>query len=354
MIDEKSMKKYKKYKGEYRRQLLENIDKKEKCFTQKDNRRCAFLNDDNLCEMYINAGKDMLCKTCRRYPRHFEEFENYRVVNLSMSCPEVARIILGRKSKVKFKYMTTSHDEKPYDYFDFLLFTKLQQMQEFMINTLQDRTLDLKLRIGLVLGCAHDIQKRIDSDQLFEIDSLLEKYSKETFRKKAIDTLKNMRKNTTKTDIFKNRARIFMNLHRLEILNSHWAEYMTLCEEIIFSNGIDFYHDAMNDFEDKYKDRMVEFEQILIYFISTYFLGAVYDGRMYDKVVFAVASMMFIEDMDMATFIMNEGELTFNNQVDIVHRYSRELEHSDPNVELLEEMIAKQEEYRAENMITSI
>ena len=79
VIDDKSLKKYKEYKGGFGNRLHNSIDWKEKSFEQTD-KRCAFLNESNLCDIYSEAGENMLCMTCRRYPRHYEEYENLREV----------------------------------------------------------------------------------------------------------------------------------------------------------------------------------------------------------------------------------------------------------------------------------
>ena len=76
--------------------LRNSIDWEEECFYQ-NNRRCAFLNDENLCDLYKELGPDSLCDTCRLYPRHTEEYEGLRELSLSLSCPEAARIILSCK-----------------------------------------------------------------------------------------------------------------------------------------------------------------------------------------------------------------------------------------------------------------
>ena len=57
--------------------LRNSIDWEEECFYQ-NNRRCAFLNDENLCDLYKALGPDALCDTCRMYPRHTEEYEGLR------------------------------------------------------------------------------------------------------------------------------------------------------------------------------------------------------------------------------------------------------------------------------------
>ena len=66
VIDDKSLKKYKRVKGTFRNRLHNDIDWKEKVFRQYE-KRCAFLNEDSLCDIYSEVGKRMLCDTCRKY-----------------------------------------------------------------------------------------------------------------------------------------------------------------------------------------------------------------------------------------------------------------------------------------------
>lgn len=96
VIDQKSLAGYKKVQGKFRWQMFRNINWITGTFCQDKERRCAFLDDANLCELYIHQGEHSLCKTCTRYPRHIEEFEGLREITLSVSCPEVARIIIQR------------------------------------------------------------------------------------------------------------------------------------------------------------------------------------------------------------------------------------------------------------------
>ena len=103
MIDDQSIKKYRAQTDALGEKLLNGVDWKKGCFKQKSG-RCAFLNEANLCDIYSDAGPSMLCKTCRQYPRHTEEYEDVRELSLSMSCEEAARLILGLKEPVRFSY----------------------------------------------------------------------------------------------------------------------------------------------------------------------------------------------------------------------------------------------------------
>lgn len=100
-IDRKSLVRYGKVSGKFRRRLNRSIRWLEGTFKQGEGGRCAFLNEENLCDLYSALGKESLCRTCRLYPRHIEEFEGVREVTLSISCPEVARILLKKEEPAR-------------------------------------------------------------------------------------------------------------------------------------------------------------------------------------------------------------------------------------------------------------
>ena len=58
-IDPKSLKKYRQAEGGMKARLQESVDWKQKCFKQHDH-RCAFLNQENLCDLYTGMGPDRL------------------------------------------------------------------------------------------------------------------------------------------------------------------------------------------------------------------------------------------------------------------------------------------------------
>ena len=40
-------------------------------FVLKEDRRCPFLNQDNLCEMILTLGEDAICDVCANTPKTF-------------------------------------------------------------------------------------------------------------------------------------------------------------------------------------------------------------------------------------------------------------------------------------------
>ena len=82
MIDPASLKKYRKTKGPLGNRLQQH-PLGSGSFKQYG-RRCAFLADSGLCDLYSDGGPGMLCKTCPDLPRHIEEFEGVREISLHL------------------------------------------------------------------------------------------------------------------------------------------------------------------------------------------------------------------------------------------------------------------------------
>ena len=54
VIDDETIEKYKNVGGAFGNRLRNSIDWEKGCFCQYD-KRCAFLNEDNLCDLHIEA-----------------------------------------------------------------------------------------------------------------------------------------------------------------------------------------------------------------------------------------------------------------------------------------------------------
>lgn len=65
------------------------------------NGRCPFLKEDNLCRIYDDYGKEMLCQICTDHPRYRNFFSARTEMGIGLVCEEAARIILFRKTPMK-------------------------------------------------------------------------------------------------------------------------------------------------------------------------------------------------------------------------------------------------------------
>lgn len=341
-IDRRTLARYYRQDDAVGKRLHRSINWQRGTFRQTKEKRCAFLNRDNLCELYRALGADGLCQTCRRYPRHVEEFENVREITLSLSCPRVAQIILSREKPVTFRSYEREGTEND-EYFDTLLYEKLCNAREAMRGILQNRILEQELRTALVLGLAHDIQVRISREELEDCDKVIARYQGE----RAVEIMRQRQKRNGYVRVeqreelqYRITEKLFTGLHDLEQIQDGWDARLRETEQLLFGKGVPEYGRLHLAFARWMRESMpqweLQWEQLLIYFMDTYFCGAVYDGRAYGKMQMAVGSVWLIYEMLLARWIKNGRELDWEDIVRATYQYSREIEHSDRNLELLE------------------
>lgn len=323
VIDDASLDKYLDYKGEYRQALHKNIDWKEGVFKHNKIGKCAFLREDMLCDMYAHMGKDSLCTTCREYPRHTEEFENIREISLSLSCPEVAKILMNTTEKVTFVEKEDDVEEI-FEDFDFFLFSNLLDIREEILEILQNRTEAIGKRIEKVLQIGASAQRHYDMGDLVFWGEL------ESGDKVCVEN---------EYELLKKQA-LFLS-EELELLYSDWENVLIETRLLLFDKGEEKFMENKDKFikwweQSDLTPMEIILEQIIVYFISIYLQGAVYDENIIGKAEACVGHSIEIFMLLLARWIKNEENLKMEDLIEIVYRYSREIEHSDENLEKVE------------------
>lgn len=341
-IDDESLEKYETMEGEIGVRLRNSIDWENGMFEQFEH-KCALLNENGLCDVYCDAGEDKMCILCQRYPRHYEEFENVREISLSVSCPEAAKIVLENRGKVGF-YTETDEEEEEYEDFDYLMYTKLLDIREILLDVLHERKGSVAHRISKLLDIVHGIQGLIDNDEIFGIDEQ---------EHRALTEQINYRRYTGKMKLRQEyMAEMMQNLHRLEVLRPTWTDFIREVQSILYVYlDAEEYGKLCEEFDSFYGERMQEYEQLMSYFIYTYFCGAVYDYEVESKLRFGIAAVLIIHEMDMAMWYKNK-DLTFEEQVGLVHNYSMEIEHSDLNLDDMERMVMNNKAFGYRRLLT--
>lgn len=69
----------------------------------KEKRRCEFLNENDLCDIFINMGENYLSNVCTCYPRILNKIDNFYEMTLDVACPTAAEIILSKEEGINFK-----------------------------------------------------------------------------------------------------------------------------------------------------------------------------------------------------------------------------------------------------------
>ncbi len=341
VIDETALARYKSEPGEYGEVLRNRIDWEEGVFQQDCRKRCAFLNEKNLCEMYERLGEESLCVTCANYPRHIEEFENLREITLTISCPEVARILMEQKEPVSFLEEETDEAEEEFEDFDPFFFSYLEDARRIMTDILQNRSLSVAVRVSLVQKMAEEMQKIIAESDLFDLADVFDTYEEEANLEKVVTEAEREIKSfyDKMEDGFRYSKAVFDRLYELEHLSEDWEDYLEQCRVTLYGGGAKAYRDMRNKFKEYCNRAPIDgvsmdilLEQLLVYFVFAYFCGAVYDDNVIGKIRMSVDSVTVLYEMFLAKWTEQGGHLSGEDMKRIVYRYSRELEHSDVNL----------------------
>lgn len=348
VIDEESLDKYQKYEGPFGNRLANSIDWREGVFKQYEDKRCAFLDENNLCDIYTEAGPEMFCRTCKTYPRHFEEFENVREISLAMSCPEAAKLILESTEPVKFITVEKHYKEEIYEDFNFFLYSKLVDARDIIIDSLQDRTWPIRERMALVLAFTHDLQARIYRGDIAGMEEIFTRYTKpgakERFKKHLLiyqdlpEPAKEFQKGMIK------------QFHKLEVLRDSWP---ALLEKTWENAGNQELERLWRDTEDDANLDIIA-EHLMVYFIFTYFCGAVYDEEAHSKMKFSMIGTLMVLETAKTLWAEKRSAGKMAAVLEAAKRYSREVEHSDENIELLEKLSRREGVFGLDSLLTGI
>ncbi len=163
-IDDDTLKKYQNTTGHLQEKLRKNISPSPCAhFVLGENERCPFLNDENLCELILCGGEDMLCNICKEHPRFYNEIGDITEKGIGLSCEAAAKIILSKQNK--FSLITDGEEIPDFDFF-------AERAEIF--NILQERSKPLKTRIIALLKWAN-ISSPIGKADWAEIYSGLER-----------------------------------------------------------------------------------------------------------------------------------------------------------------------------------
>lgn len=107
-------------------------------------------------------GHDVLCETCRDFPRLRHEYEGFTERDLELSCPEAARLILfGNEASVTEGQIDGIQDET----LDILLKSRL-----VAYGIMGNRQLSVPQRLSVLLLYAHSVQAWMDGAEPAELN----------------------------------------------------------------------------------------------------------------------------------------------------------------------------------------
>lgn len=366
-IDPKSYRKYLQVKGAFRGRLFWGIKHKDRCFRMKG-RACAFLNKEGFCDIYKELGRKGMCKSCREYPRHREDYGPLQEVMLSLSCPEAARLILTDQTQGMWKekeriVIAKRQRKKEWDEPAADLMEDLEELRRTMVCLIKDRSVEWRQRLAMLLALAHDFQRHWNkirkagypySEQRRRQwgKKLSRRYLSRTAAGRFARRLEQLRCSEAEREI---RMAAWMRLvQEMEpVLAGWWYHSDRMCNSLYHQRSIKEYQVLCRQFEEEAAGLEQEWENLAMYFVNTYILGAVYDGDVYGKAKLAVFGTFVIREWCLFRYGV-KGRFDRAELVKAAYRYSRETENSERNLDFLEEQLTQNPLFGLEEMLKAI
>lgn len=330
-VDETTAEGYLTEKGAFGDRLRREIGSEPgEYFFKLKNNRCPFLNKENLCDIFINLGEDRLCDICREHPRFYNWFGDYTEVGLGLCCEEAERLLFSDSKPLTFV------EEVHTDASDLLddESEECEQMLEerkAIFTILQNRKKNIGARLKRLL-----LQLPYADEMLLLTVPILEWDDPESIPKLDYNA-------KPSTNTLKSSALFLIRFFGgMESLDETWPSMMKELEQNIDSL-IDV--DKAAEFIQfmKGENRLYEYEHIAVYLVYRYYPEILFDGQIEAKILFAAASICLLFLMDLQCFQEN-GVYTQQDRIELVRRFSKEIEYCPENMERFEKCCTEQYE----------
>ena len=378
-VDEKSYRYYKSVKGEFGKRLKSVMvpEKEGGCtFTLTEDKRCPFLNDKNLCDLYIALGEEHLCETCDEFPRFINEYGNVREIGIAPSCITAGELMFADRQKMHFDEF---EDGKPIDMYNDInafLYMQLCNARKLAFDIIDYEELSVDEVCIILLEFARQIQKHMDNERDDLIASVVKRFKDKEYCCNVVSSCREKLKKDTDRQREAGRAgvgsryidavsKFFDSFKGMEVINKDWLIYVD--KERAFERNIkklnksdksdktgnevfnytladEMYRNALKGFKKYYKDKEYQFRQLLDYYVYRYFLDSVYDINLVLKIKNAVVGYLIVRQLDMVCWHEN-GNTEYDEHVDIAHLYSRQFEHSYTNFEVYSDYFMRTRSY---------
>ena len=330
-VDETTAQGYLAEKGAFGDRLRREIGSEPgEYFCKLKNNRCPFLNKENLCDIFINLGEDRLCDICREHPRFYNWFGDYTEVGLGLCCEEAERLLFSDSKPLTFV------EEVHTDASDLLddESEECEQMLEerkAIFSILQNRKKNIGARLKRLL-----LQLPYADEMLLLTVPILEWDDPESIPK--LDYNAKPSANTLKSSALF----LIRFFGGMESLDETWPSMMKELEQNIDSL-IDV--DKAAEFIQfmKGENRLYEYEHIAVYLVYRYYPEILFDGQIEAKILFAAASICLLFLMDLQCFQKNTA-YTQQDRIELVRRFSKEIEYCPENMERFEKCCTEQYE----------
>ena len=320
-IDEKSLNFYKNAGGEIGKKLSKEIEQGEtSCHFRLNGERCPFLNEKNLCEIYISLGEKALCEICTEHPRYHEWYGDWKESGIGLSCEAAAKIIFTEETPTEFE--TIEIEETNDEQINEFEFSKIFLARETALKLLENKEFNLNQKLKLLLCFGEELQESLDFEDWENFETIAKEY-------RETEILKNIKLSQENENL--NIKNLFEFLNDLEAIDESWKISLKNIEE-----NFDEIINSLEKIKNEFKIWEKTLQQIAEYFIYRYFCKTYFDRDLLSKIMLTIFSCVFIALLDGEKYLKNK-KFTLEERIETAKLYSKQIEYCTENLDRLYE-----------------
>ena len=264
--------------GDKLRQHLKEEDE-EMILSLKGDGRCPMWRMDGLCRIQAELGEKALCKTCREFPRIVHDYGDFQELQLELSCPEAARMILSEEGEP----VTETMDIPGVAEYDAEAMEILLRTRQEAFSLLRRKDIGVAEALALLLLYGHSVQNELDTGDPSEAS--------------GVDRLVQLRRMCNGAEA----STLIAFYEELNILTDRWREALAT---------------------PVYGEWQEAHLCIARYFVNRYWLQAVSDYDLVSRVKLVICSVLLIKTLG--------GDVQQKAQL-----YAKEIENDAENVDAI-------------------
>ncbi len=307
-IDKKTDSFYRSVGGDFGCRLQQNIlrDENGSQFILKGE-RCPFLNEQNLCDIYINLGEPALCEICTQHPRYHEWFGEYKESGVGLCCEAAGRLIFSQKELPSYELVDI--DEENGDSVDEEGYSALFAAREK----------------AFALAKEHDWASLLILGD--ELQEALEWEDWEDIRQPSIDQINlPAAEESTLIHVLE---QLLTFLSELEPIDPQWTQLLHHIRE-----NLKDILSALPEYKVVYPNWSKDMDQLIHYFLYRYFCKSLFDEDIYSKTLLPLVACVVVTLLDAETF-RRKGSFTLEDRIFTAKQFSKEIEYCTENLDAL-------------------
>lgn len=299
---------------------------------------CPLLSPEMLCQIQLELGEEYLSDVCALFPRMTNHVDGKIEKSLSLSCPEVARIVLSDPEIIVFDVKEEPQNNRP------LIIGQLSthdkrikgiqyfwDLRIFMIQLLQNRKYPLAERI-FILGTFYlHVQNKLDSGQQDEIPTLIQTYQGLIDKGDIIKSMKEIPVNTLfqlnlLKEIMDERLGFGMHMKYREYLEQ-WVKGMNYTGGEDQAENARYYREA---YENYYRPFIQKHEHVLENYLVNYAYMSLTPFKhrigVFNDYIFLVLHYALIKIHLVGIAAFHKG-LNMDTAIRFIQAFSKNIEH---------------------------